>query len=448
MRAIFGWLLVLVCLTKSFQQDAAPPTEYPPAPPDDEEITAIEEKSEKKLSETIMTILEHYKQPDPVGIPGAPIPDPMSVPDMNTKLSFGKMHMKDVQLYGLKKFRINHISADVTKMKVEAALTIDKLLVRGNYTLRTFFSRAAGPYTVTMEKVQVTAIATMEVDVNGTLEAQAMDMDISFGKIDMDFQRLGAFGSLLQGVMNSLGSFVFDSIKPHVLGELNTKTRDDVNKELRKFPKKFPNSISPFDQLVCEVRKKVRSMGFDPYLVPDYNNSVGIFDVALTNTWLYGISSFHRTRDIKFEMKNNTVHTFLEVGTGRIKGSSNWDISLVAGMISQGGTVAFTVDYIRVQVNASQSMDTSLPPSLDDIQLELGNIQIRFDGLGTVDYLIEFGVNVLPNLLRYQIMDALEKPIKMKIQEALDQVNVERIILENADNLDSGKGLQGLNLLD
>lgn len=91
-------------------------------------------------------------------------------------------------------------------------------------------------------------------------------------------------------------------------------------------------------------------------------------------------------------------------------------------------------------------MDTTYPPSLDDIQLELGNIQIRFDGLGTVDYLIEFGVNVMPNLLRYQIMDALEKPIKMKIQEALNQVNVERIILENADNLDSGKGLQGLDL--
>lgn len=92
-------------------------------------------------------------------------------------------------------------------------------------------------------------------------------------------------------------------------------------------------------------------------------------------------------------------------------------------------------------------MDTSQHPNIDDIQVELGNIQIRFDGLGTVDYVVELAVNVIPNLLRYQIMDALEKPIKLKIQEALDQVNVERIIKENAKKLDSGKGLEGLQFL-
>lgn len=86
-------------------------------------------------------------------------------------------------------------------------------------------------------------------------------------------------------------------------------------------------------------------------------------------------------------------------------------------------------------------MDTSQSPSLDDIQIELGNIQIRFDGLGTIDYAIEFGINILPNLLRYQIMDALEKPIKIKVQEALNQMNVEQIVKENADKLDNMNSL-------
>lgn len=98
-------------------------------------------------------------------------------------------------------------------------------------------------------------------------------------------------------------------------------------------------------------------------------------------------------------------------------------------------------------MNASQSLDTSQHPHMDDIQVELGNIQVRFEGLGTIDYAIELAVNVIPNLLRYQIMDALEKPIKLKIQEALDQVNMERIIKENAKKLDSGKGLEDLQLL-
>ncbi|KAG5899932.1 hypothetical protein JTB14_002483 [Gonioctena quinquepunctata] len=287
----------------------------------------------------------------------------------------------------------------------------------------------------------------MEVDINGTLEAQEMDMDIQFKEIAMDFQGLGFFASMFQGVMNSVGTFVFDSIKPFVLKEANTNMRRDINKELKKFPKKFPNSISPFDQLLCEVRRQVNNMGYDPFNVADYNNSVGVFDVYLTHTWLYGLSSFHRTKDIRFELRNRTVHALLEVGTAALKGTSNWEFSVVAGLMSKVGTVSFVINYIKIQINASQSMDTSKPPSLDDIQVELGNLQIRFDGLGTIDYAIEFGVNVLPNLLRYQIMDALEKPLKIKIQEALDQVNIERLIVENADKLDNFDSIENLQLV-
>lgn len=54
----------------------------------------MENKSEKKLSETIMTILEHYKQDDPLGIPGAPIPDPMPIPDMKKSFSMARLNMK------------------------------------------------------------------------------------------------------------------------------------------------------------------------------------------------------------------------------------------------------------------------------------------------------------------------------------------------------------------
>lgn len=76
----------------------------------------------------------------------------------------------------------------------------------------------------------------------------------------------------------------------------------------------------------------------------------------------------------------------------------------------------------------------------------MGNIQIRFDGLGTVDYAIELGVNILPNLLRYQIMDALEKPIRLKVQEALNGINVEQLLKENANMLDNMDSMEEFDL--
>lgn len=102
---------------------------------------------------------------------------------------------------------------------------------------------------------------------------------------------------------------------------------------------------------------------------------------------------------------------------------------------------------MQVQVVVNQTTDTSNPPVLDDIQLELGNIQVRFDGAGSIDYLIEFGVNVIPNLLRYQIMDALENPIKMRVQEVLNTVNVESIVQENLPKIDEYEKKGFSNLL-
>lgn len=427
--------LLLLCFVQSLL------SEGPPSAPKN----AVEH--EKKLSEYVLAILEHYKQKDPVGIPGAPIPDPLIIPPMSQSFSVGRMHFKNVELYGLKKFRIEHITANLADMKMEAALLIDKMNIIGNYTLRTWFSSAEGPFTVNLTRVRVKAEANLEVQKNGSLEAQDIAMDITFKDMALDFQGLGFFASMFQNIMNSVGSFVFDSIKPFILSEANTNIRNDINKQVSKVPQTFPNSISPFDQLVAEIRRKVRGMGYDPYKVADYNSSAGIFDVFLTHTWLYGASSFHRTKDIIFEMRNNTVHSLLEVGTQKLLGTTHWELSFVSGIMSRAGTASFSVEYIRVQLNASQSMDTRMKPSLDDIQIELGNIQVRFDGLGTVDYAIEFGINVIPNLLRYQIMDAIEKPIKWKIQEELDKVEVEELIKENLDKLDSMEGLENLSNL-
>lgn len=63
--------------------------------------------------------------------------------------------------------------------------------------------------------------------------------------------------------------------------------------------------------------------------------------------------------------------------------------------------------------------------------IEIRSFQVRSDGAGTFDYVIEFLVNILPNLLRYQIMDALENPVKTKIQDEMNEINVEKFIKDN-----------------
>lgn len=99
-------------------------------------------------------------------------------------------------------------------------------------------------------------------------------------------------------------------------------------------------------------------------------------------------------------------------------------------MITRGGSIQFTVQHIKVLFEVTQPLDLTKKLQINDLQLDLGNIQVRSSGLGTADYLVEFFVNVMPNLLRYQIMDALEKPMMRKIQEFTDRIDVEKLVKE------------------
>lgn len=58
---------------------------------------------------------------------------------------------------------------------------------------------------------------------------------------------------------------------------------------------------------VAEARKQVSEMGYDPYRVKDYSQSVGIFTVTSSHTWVTGLASFYRMGNITLSMENRTV---------------------------------------------------------------------------------------------------------------------------------------------
>lgn len=123
----------------------------------------------------------------------------------------------------------------------------------------------------------------------------------------------------------------------------------------------------------------------------------------------------------------------MEIGTQEISGSAMWQVSIAKGMITRAGNLQFTVHHIKAMFEVAQPLNLEKRLKLNDLQLDLGNIQIRSSGLGTADYLVELFVNVLPNLLRYQIMDALEKPLIRKIQEFTDKIDVEQLVKQKLE---------------
>lgn len=98
-------------------------------------------------------------------------------------------------------------------------------------------------------------------------------------------------------------------MKPFLLKEAYSKMSVDIDKKLDELMKNYtlPNSIQPLDMVIAEGRAKVRQLGFDPWIVGDYNRSVGMFSVKLSNTWISGASSFYRHGEIVVRLDNNTM---------------------------------------------------------------------------------------------------------------------------------------------
>lgn len=324
---------------------------------------------------------------------------------------------------------------------------IDVLQVLGNYSFRTWLSSARGASNTTLTELYAFGLAKLEVARDGYLEATDIDLDLSVTDIDVNLENPGVVGKILQGAMNSIGTLVFDTFKPYFMSMINTQVLGDLNKNLRSLPKKhrdfpetFPNSLSPLDYGIAEVRKLVRLNGFDPHNVKDFQHSTGIMNLDVTHIWVKGLATFHRIGNISVSMENNTVHFEMAVGTQQLEGQCNWEVSMM-GLMSTLGTLKFTIDYLEVVSKVNQSLDTRKSPNLEELKITLGNFQLQFDGAGTLDYVIEALINILPNLLRYQIMLAVEEPLKMKVQEIFNEIDVEKQIKDQVQKMESSGGV-------
>lgn len=116
-------------------------------------------------------------------------------------------------------------------------------------------------------------------------------------------------GSIFQSFINNAPNLVFDTMKPFMLKDAYAKLKTEIDTNVEKLmgDKSLPNSISPLDMAIAEGRNKIREMGYDPFIVRNYNHSVGMFSIQLSNTWISGVSSFYRVGDIIASMVNNTV---------------------------------------------------------------------------------------------------------------------------------------------
>ncbi|XP_022197711.2 uncharacterized protein LOC111054894 [Nilaparvata lugens] len=390
-----------------------------------------------KLSDQIRLVLQQYKKTKTVKILDVPIPDPMSIPEITTRYSsLGTINFKNMVVYGLSNFTVKHINTDLEKMQVYVMLKIDRLVTIGNYSMRTWFSRAAGPCTTIMYNVTAESAAALQRNEDGDLEASESEMDMTFEDVKLDFKNLGMMGAVFQGAMGSVASLMFDGMKPAILGEVNTKLRSDVNKKLKTMAASLKLAdMNPVDQAVMEGRRYVQDQGYDPYFLKNFTRDFGLITVNVTNFYLRGLSRFYRVGEIPFSMDSGVVEAGLHVATNRLNGSCIWSVG-IGHTVIRNGSLDFSTEQLQIRGVVRQSLDLEEQPKLHDLDILLGRLELKTARIDSLDYFVETAVNNLPSLLRHIIVDGLEDPIKFKVQQILDEVDVQAIVNETLPAID------------
>lgn len=103
------------------------------------------------------------------------------------------------------------------------------------------------------------------------------------------------FSFATQGIINSVGTFLFDSIKPLILKQVNEKIQTTMNEQMRSIEQHLPDSIPPLDLAMALAGKKIREENFDPFNLPPSNSTIqtGVV-LKLTNGFIRGLSTVHR----------------------------------------------------------------------------------------------------------------------------------------------------------
>lgn len=318
-------------------------------------------------------------------------------------------------------------------------LKIRRMYVLGNYTLRSWVSRpASGPFNVTLIEVEAAAEAALEPDEDGNLQATETEMDMQFKDCELDFKNLGFTASMMQGIISSMGSVLFEGIKPFIISEVNTNLRADVNAQVKAITSKLPKMTVPVPDLaIAEGRKYVQRMGYDPYRVTDRHIAEGPLNFTITELTVSGLSNFQRVGDIGLQIRGPVLQMSVHVITGAVNGSLRWSYRLgLSKTFSRVGVSNFTVDHIQVRALINQTLDIRNKPVLEKLDIEVGKVEVQMDRKEPLDYVIEIAVNSLPSLLRHIIVDALEEPIKSKAQTILDDVQVEKMVEDRLPELD------------
>jgi hypothetical protein len=328
-------------------------------------------------------------------------------------------------------------------METQLGLNFSSLRVDGHYSLTgslTFLRLSGqGQFWMTISDAYVSGIIKLNVTEQGRFQVSDVLLDITVDDIQLQFENLfggGAMSSFSNSLLNSLSKVIFDSVKPSIIEELSSTMTLALNEQFSRLPAQ-PLLVregvdgSPLDVAFLNSAHQIKEHGLDPLPLPDHSEMVTrqlVFftfhgEIHMENGYLEGLSTLRRTGDVTISYTDNVIEIEASLGFSKLEGGYTWRANLMG--IKRKGGVHFRIKGLDIAVHVHQPNRYNSIPELKSFEIrDIGQVSLDVDGLGSLDFIVEFLGNFITNVFKKQLTEVLQNEIRDIIQENLREVTL------------------------
>lgn len=198
-------------------------------------------------------------------------------------------------------------------------------------------------------------------------------------------------------------------------------------------PKSGDSESDTYIDLVIErLRTLIAENNLDPMPLPPGEVSFSDTIVGITfhgsanvfNGKFSGLSSIARSGDTSLAYDPSANKATLTAYIGMTNADAGYDAKAEFMGIEVGASADANIKNVQVYFEAEMCLTDGCTLQLTIFEIiDIGDIDVHFDGLGPLDWIIGKVVGFVANLIEGTLRDVLEGPIRDLLQNALDDLN-------------------------
>ncbi|XP_043238154.1 uncharacterized protein LOC122389814 [Amphibalanus amphitrite] len=359
-------------------------------------------------------------------VTGGIMEDPLPVPaSLEQEILGSTFRLNNIVLTGMRDYEVKLVQVDLKGHEYTYELQFPALSTLGQYVLDYYWRAWEGDFTISMYDVTARGRGLLDVCGNGTVRLNSghSHVEVTYARIHADLGSPLLVEGAVQTAVGALGPYLFDVIKPSTLDRVNGYLQRHCQPHVKELDEErmLTGSFAMVDSAVLEARKRVRQAGYDPLPLPDISQASSGVEVELSHGVLTGLSNLKRSGDVALGVLDQTAKATLALGTERVTGKYRWTVRGF-NLLERSGFVKFSVDSLKLRARLAQVLTLRERPRIDDLDVDLGKLTFRAEGLGSMDYALNVGAQSFPGMLKTIIVKAVEAPLVWIIENQFNDL--------------------------